>query len=112
LKMSGVLVQAWQTASKGLEMLGEVVGEEIVEHDDVAWAEGPGQHLLDVGLEGGPGHGAVEDEGGDRAALPEPGDEGGGEPVAIAQRSPEGHAAKRHEGGMAEARRWSEGQRP
>ena len=40
--------------------LGLLVGRQIVEHDDVAWAQCGHQDLLDVGAEGSGVHGSIE----------------------------------------------------
>ena len=54
---------------------------EVVEDDDVAWAQDGDQYLLDVGHEGITVHGPVEDAGLDHPAQRQPGDQRRGVPV-------------------------------
>jgi hypothetical protein len=61
----------------------DLVRREIVEHHDVARLERRREELLDVGAKCGAGHWPVENQWRDDTALPQPGDEGGGAPVAV-----------------------------
>ena len=56
---------------------------EVVEDDDVAWAQLGDQHLLDVGNEGIAVHGLVEDAGRDHPTQRQPSDHRRGVPVAM-----------------------------
>ena len=65
---------------------GDLVGGQVVEHDDIAALEGRGEHLADVDAEGVAIHRSVEHPGRGEPREPEAGNQGHGLPVA------EGHA--------------------
>ena len=70
----------------GLADGGAAVGGKVVHYHDVAGLERWHLHLVYVGEEGGPMHGAVEHHGGGRSAQPQCAEEGGGLPVSIGHR--------------------------
>ena len=81
--------QVEQRRPTGLDRLADaddLVGGDVVHHDDVAGPEGGRQNLLDVVAEDDAGQRAVEDVGGRDAVQAEPGDQGRGFPVAVGHR--------------------------
>lgn len=81
------------------------MAREVVHDDEVAWAQFPHEHLLDIGLEGIPVDGAVEHEGRDEALERQRANKSRRHPVAVGQSDPEPFAsgtsamASRHVGG-------------
>ena len=65
---------------------GDLVRRQVVEHHDIIGFERRRQELLDVRAKRRAGHGPVEHQRRDDAALAEPGHEGGGAPVAVRHR--------------------------
>jgi hypothetical protein len=61
---------------------GLLVDREVVQHDDIAWAECRQQHLLDVGAEHGRVHRAIEHGGGGESVEAQAHDDGVRLPVA------------------------------
>ena len=70
----------------GLADAGDLVGGQVVEHDDIAALKGRGERLADVDAEGVAIHGSVEHPGRGEPRQAQAGDEGHGLPVT------EGHA--------------------
>jgi hypothetical protein len=56
----------------------DLVGRQVVEDHDIAWAKHRCQASVDLSEEDGPFHRPVDDEGGSDAVLPLAGEEGGG----------------------------------
>ena len=72
-----------------------LVGGEVVHDHDVAGLQGQGEHLLDIGQEPGPSHGAVEHHRGGHARQPQGPDERGLLPVTLRHAAPQLLAARR-----------------